>query len=104
MKPKLAIAIAIIAAISLILYLRFARARLPAKDAKVMIDEMAAFRDRMCACKDQPCRDGVGKDLSSWSLRLSSVAPPEDADADKFNAISQAMTKCMTAGKPAASP
>ena len=100
MKPKLTIVIGFLIAASVITYVYMSNQHRPAP--KNMVAVMAGYRDRMCACKDAACRDAVGKELTAWTQSLSG-ASPEQSEIDKFNAVSNEMTACMTgSGAPGA--
>jgi hypothetical protein len=34
------------------------------------LGDMEGFKDRICACKDQSCADGVKKDMKEWKKKM----------------------------------
>jgi hypothetical protein len=99
MKSKLTIVVGVLAAVATIMYVYASNQHRPAP--KNMVATMAGFRDRMCACKDAPCRDAVGVELSTFIQSLSGASPEAD-DITRFNAVSNEMTACMTGSAGAA--
>jgi hypothetical protein len=59
---------------------------------------MAAFKDKMCACKDRACIDQVTGEMAKWSAdhRGEATEKASEADQKKMAGISEAITKCMT--------
>src|SRR5262245_53849097 len=67
---------------------------------------MAAFRDKMCGCKDKACIDQVTADMAKWSADHRGDTPEKTSEADqkKIAAISEEITKCMTQVARSAAP
>ncbi|HTL38022.1 MAG TPA: hypothetical protein VL326_33050 [Kofleriaceae bacterium] len=66
-----------------------------------MVAKMTGFKERMCACKDQACIDGVSKDMTDWSLAQANnttadMSDYNDAMAKQLTDVMEAYTKCMT--------
>src|SRR6185503_9713786 len=59
---------------------------------------MAAFKDKMCGCKDKACIDQVTAEMAKWSADHRGDTPDKTSEADqkKIAAISEEITKCMT--------
>jgi hypothetical protein len=72
----------------------------PARDAKALLEEMARFRDVMCACTDKACVERTTQDLTRWGQELArddSRGAPKmtEDDARVAQEISEALGKCM---------
>jgi hypothetical protein len=59
---------------------------------------MAAFKDKMCACKDKACIDQVTGEMAKWSAdhRGEPTEKVSEAELKKMAVISEDITKCMT--------
>lgn len=65
-------------------------------EAKAKMNE---FADKMCACKDTKCAQGVSDDMTKWSTEMSKTASkdekPSDADMKDMEATTKKLTDCM---------
>ena len=70
------------------------------------ISQMDGFKDKMCACKDKACTDGVEKEVSAWESTMKDTfkkdeKPPEKL-IEKGDKIEKEMRECRKAvGKTA---
>lgn len=58
-----------------------------------------SFRDRMCACKDKACADGVQQDMTRWSMEQAKAAASvtiDQATVTQMTTVMEAYSKCMT--------
>jgi hypothetical protein len=65
------------------------------------ISQMDGFKDKMCACKDKACTDGVEKELSAWESTMKDTfkkdeKPPEKL-IEKGDKIEKEMRECRKA-------
>jgi hypothetical protein len=59
--------------------------------------ETEAFKDRMCACKDQACVDAVNKDVDEWTEALKAKIKedkPPDKVMEEGRKIKKEMREC----------
>jgi len=60
------------------------------------LDEMAGFRDQMCACKDTACGDRVQADWTRWTDSMAkSIGTDYKPDDDQMKQMSDLMQKYM---------
>ncbi len=57
-------------------------------NTKYVIAMMCSFRERMCACKDTPCAEGVNDDYTKWMQGLA-----RDASTSKAVTVSEDDTR-----------
>jgi hypothetical protein len=65
------------------------------------ISQMDGFKDKMCACKDKACTDGVEKEVSAWESTMKDTfkkdeKPPEKL-MEKGDKIEKEMRECRKA-------
>jgi hypothetical protein len=64
-----------------------------------VLDEMAKFKDQLCACKDAPCAQKVSDDMTKWSVELTQKEkdPPQLSEAQQKRAagLGTEMGNCM---------
>jgi len=71
----------------------------PADPIDQALVEMEGFRDKMCACRDQPCSDKVEADRKAWGeamrerFRDSKLQPTDDQDK-RGNTAERAYRDC----------
>jgi hypothetical protein len=72
------------------------RARIDFAEA---MKKMSEFKDKMCACKDTACAQGVSDEMTKWSQEMAKEqqAPPRmtEDDTKHATAIGEEMSKCM---------
>lgn len=65
-------------------------------EAKAKMNE---FADKMCACKDTKCAQGVSDEMTKWSTEMSKTASkdekPSEADMKDMEATTKKLTDCM---------
>jgi hypothetical protein len=65
-----------------------------------MVAKLTGFKDRMCACKDQACINGVSDDMTKWGQdQATSTADMSDVNDALVQQMSKAMedySKCMS--------
>jgi hypothetical protein len=70
--------------------------------------KMSEFKDKMCACKDTKCVQGVSDEMTKWSQEQAKDQrdPPRmsDEDTKRATAIGEEMGKCMQTAMSAAEP
>ncbi|MFT3697112.1 MAG: hypothetical protein QM831_28475 [Kofleriaceae bacterium] len=66
------------------------------------IRAIGAFKDQMCACKDQACSQKIVDEMTKWSSahRGDSVGQMTDEQKAKATEISDQLAKCMMAVMP----
>lgn len=68
---------------------------------------MKGFKDKMCACKDRACAEKVTEEMTRWSADAAKKSngkaegKPDDKVMKEMAALSDEMTKCMTAAMSA---
>ena len=70
------------------------------------ISELDGFKDKMCACKDKACTDGVKKDMEAWETKMKDTfkkdeKPPEKL-IEKGDKIEKEMRECRKTVEKAA--
>jgi hypothetical protein len=69
---------------------------------------MEDFRDKICACKDTPCVQGVSDEMAKWSqdMAKNSEEPPRMSEEETKRAteIGEEMGKCMQKAMGTATP
>jgi hypothetical protein len=64
-----------------------------------MIAKMGEFKDKLCACPDQQCVEGVSDEMTKWThdLKQQGVKDPHLTDDQTKRAaeIGEALGKCM---------
>jgi hypothetical protein len=69
----------------------------PSVDA--MLAKMGEFKDKICACPDQTCVEGVSDEMKKWSddLKQQGVKDPHltDDQTKRATEIGQALGTCM---------
>ncbi|HEY1551034.1 MAG TPA: hypothetical protein VGG28_24565 [Kofleriaceae bacterium] len=64
-----------------------------------MIAKMGEFKDKLCACPDQTCAEGIGDEMKTWTQDLAKqgVKDPHltDAQAKRLGDIRDAFGTCM---------
>jgi hypothetical protein len=62
------------------------------------LSDMEGFKDKMCACKDKACVDGVEKDVDAWKTSMKDTfgkeKPPDKVD-EKGSALRKEMRECQ---------
>ena len=65
---------------------------------------MTELQDRMCACKDQPCAEGVNADFTKWAEDMSkrSIKPADitEEDAKRITDVAIKYQECYTKLSP----
>jgi hypothetical protein len=65
-----------------------------------MVAKLTGFKDRMCACKDQACINGVSDDMTKWGQdQATTTADMSDVNDALVQQMSKAMedySKCMS--------
>jgi hypothetical protein len=75
--------------------------------ADEILGKMRGFKDKVCACKDKACVEGVEKEMMEWAMKnmdkMKNMKPTkaQDEAADK---IEDEMDKCKEKLEPAAAP
>jgi len=62
--------------------------------------KMTEFKDKMCACKDKACADGVQKDMMAWStdaMKDAANMKMSPEDTKKMTDVAKGMSDCMVA-------
>lgn len=64
--------------------------------ADKMLNEVEAFKDKMCECKDKACVDAVQDEMIGWSQNMKELGIDELSDSQKARGkeIDAAMKKC----------
>jgi hypothetical protein len=64
-----------------------------------MMDKMREFTDKVCACKDKACVDGVSDEMMRWAQDNAgkSDEAPSDEDMKLGAQLGEQMAKCMQA-------
>ena len=70
------------------------------------IKDMDGFKDKMCACKDKACTDGVKKEMEEWESKMKDTfkkdeKPPEKL-MEKGDKIEKEMRECRKTVEKAA--
>src|SRR5437899_11940601 len=58
--------------------------------------QMSKFVDKLCACKDQKCAEGVSKEMKDWGDKQDKSKKPSDADMKKAEEMAKKMMDCQT--------
>lgn len=69
------------------------------------LKELEGFKDKMCACKDASCADGVEKEMMEWAKKMKDEVKEEDISDEqkaKGKEISKAMRECRRAARKSA--
>ncbi|MEO8705568.1 MAG: hypothetical protein ABI867_36395 [Kofleriaceae bacterium] len=66
-----------------------------------MLDKMAGFKNRACACKTKACIDTVSADMVTWSQDQAKNPPTnmgrvDEAAVKKMSTVMEGYTKCLT--------
>lgn len=75
--------------------------------ADEILGKMRSFKDKVCACKDKACIEGVEKEMMEWAMKnmdkMKNMKPTkaQDEAADK---IEDEMDKCKEKVEAAAAP
>jgi hypothetical protein len=71
-----------------------------------MLAEAEDFKDKLCACKDKACVDGVDQDMKAWDKamneKLGKDEKPPDKVADNVYALMEEMRECTKGVRKAA--
>lgn len=92
---------AAVIAVALLAALGGCKKKDPGPSIDVLIEDMAHFRDEMCACKDKACADHVSDEMSRWAsdkAKLPSKAPHLGREqTERMAQIGMEYGKCFTA-------
>ena|SRR5215813_2836543 len=62
------------------------------------VSEMEGFKDKLCACKDKACADGVKKEMDEWEKgmaeKFSKDEKPPEKMMEKVDKIESEMRTC----------
>jgi hypothetical protein len=74
-------------------------AELTSLNVERVLDDMAKFKDQLCACKDAQCAQKVSDDMTKWSVELTKKEkdPPQLTEAQQKRAagLGAEMGNCM---------
>jgi hypothetical protein len=73
-----------------------------AAQAEMVVGDMVKFKDRMCACKDKACADGVTSDMQKWGVEQAKNTgeAPTPETTKKLGELADALTDCQTKAMP----
>jgi hypothetical protein len=67
-------------------------------DLDAIIVKMGSFKDKLCACPDSACMEGVSDEMATWGKDLEAKGmmkpQPTDDQAKRVTAITDEMAKC----------
>jgi hypothetical protein len=70
------------------------------------LSDLDGFKDKMCACKDKACTDGVKKDMEEWESKMKDTFKKDEKPPDKLiekgDKIEKEMRECRKTVEKAA--